>query len=117
MVDSNRGSADSNGGSAEHRLREPWRQSSESEKRSQPQPQPKSQLQGRATFHLPADLLNEMRNTVVALAGPPHRLTMSKLAENALRRELERLRGERGGTKGKPYSQRAGEVTRGRPIR
>lgn len=102
-----------NNGSAEHRLREPWRQSSESEKRSQP----KSRLQGRATFHLPADLLNEMRNTVVALAGPPHRLTMSKLAENALRRELERLRGERVGTKGKAYGQRAGEVTRGRPIR
>lgn len=109
MADSNKGSADAGGGSAEHRLREPWRQSSESEKRRH--------AQGRATFHLPADLLNDMRNTVVALAGPPHRLTMSKLAENALRRELERLRGERAGRKGKAYDQRAGEVTRGRPIR
>ncbi len=98
-----------NNGSAEHRLREPWRQSSEKEKRRLPQ--------GRATFHLSADLLNEMRNTVVALAGPPHRLTMSKLAENALQRELERLRSEHGGRKGKAYGQRTGEVTRGRPIR
>lgn len=74
--------------------------------------------QGRATFHLPAELLDEMRNTVVALSGPPHRMTMSKLAASALRRELDRLRRERGGKdQGEAFGHRAAEVTRGRPIR
>jgi hypothetical protein len=49
--------------------------------------------QRSATFHLPEDLMNEARNTVVALSRPPHRLTLAKLAENALRNELERLKG------------------------
>ncbi|MEO6797248.1 MAG: hypothetical protein ABI401_12695 [Candidatus Dormibacter sp.] len=96
------------GSKAADSLREPWRRPSEPR---HPSPQ------GRATFHLPGDLLNEMRNTVVALAGPPHRLTMSKLAEVALRRELQRLRNEQSGTRGKAFGQRADEVTRGRPIR
>jgi hypothetical protein len=58
-----------------------------------------------------------MRNAVVELSGPPHRLTMSKLAEGAIRRELDRLLKERGSRTGKDFSQRSGEVTRGRPIR
>jgi len=69
----------------------------------------------RATFHLPAELLDEMRNTVVALSGPPRRLTMSKLATNALRRELDRLRRESGGPK-QAFGRRAEQVTRGRPV-
>jgi hypothetical protein len=68
----------------------------------------------RATFHLPAELLDEMRNTVVALSGPPHRLTMSKLAANALKSELERLRRE--GGRQKAFNHRSEEVTRGRPV-
>ncbi|HYM50700.1 MAG TPA: hypothetical protein VET65_09025 [Candidatus Limnocylindrales bacterium] len=73
---------------------------------------------GRATFHLPGDLLNELRNTVVALSGPPERLTMSRLAELALRHELDRLKATRKGAgRGKAFPQRRGEVTRGRPIR
>src|SRR5207249_4602889 len=35
----------------------------------------------RATFNLPRELVEEARDTVVALAGPPHRLTLAKLAE------------------------------------
>jgi post-segregation antitoxin (ccd killing protein) len=71
----------------------------------------------RATFHLPQELLNEARNTVVALAGPPHRLTLAKLAENALRNEIERLKEERLGRKrGREFPQRTGEVRTGRPI-
>ena len=73
--------------------------------------------QGRATFHLPAQLIDEMRNAVVALSGPPHRLTMSKLAEDAIRRELERLRKEDGRARPRGFAQRGAEVTRGRPIR
>jgi hypothetical protein len=71
----------------------------------------------RATFHLPLDLLNEARNTVVALAGPPHRLTLAKLAENALRNEIERLKEKRNGRqRGKEFPQRGEQVRTGRPI-
>jgi len=71
----------------------------------------------RATFQVPADLMNEARNTVVALSGPPYRLTLAKLVENALRRELDRLRAERGGThRGQEFPQREEEVRSGRPI-
>jgi hypothetical protein len=71
----------------------------------------------RATFHLPEDLMNEARNTVVALSGPPYRLTLAKLAENALRSELERLKEARDGRqRGKDFPQRTDEVRTGRPI-
>lgn len=68
----------------------------------------------RATFHLPADLVDECRNAVVWLAGPPERLTMARLAEIALRGELDRLR--RKHTKGKPFPPRSEELRGGRPI-
>lgn len=68
----------------------------------------------RATFHLPADLVNECRNAVVWLAGPPERLTMARLAENALRSEIFRLRKKY--TKGKPFPERTEELRGGRPI-
>ena len=71
----------------------------------------------RATFHLPEDLMNEARNTVVALSGPPYRLTLAKLAENALRSELERLKRTREGRlRGRDFPQRTDEVRTGRPI-
>lgn len=96
------------GSKAADQLRRAWRPS---EREASKPPRGKA----RATFHLPAQLLNEMRNTVVALSGPPHRLTMSKLAADALERELERLRRE-GGRPNKAFGQRAEEVTRGRPV-
>jgi len=71
----------------------------------------------RATFHLPEDLMNEARNTVVALSGPPYRLTLAKLAENALRNELDRLKETREGRlRGRDFPQRTDEVRTGRPI-
>src|SRR5262245_47517836 len=71
----------------------------------------------RATFHLPADLLNDLRNAVVALSGPPHRMTMAKFAENALRSELERLMQlQQGRQRGRPFPQRDSDVRTGRPI-
>lgn len=71
----------------------------------------------RATFHLPEALMNEARNTVVALSGPPYRLTLAKLAENALRLEMERLKAARDGRqRGKDFPQRDDEVRTGRPI-
>ena len=71
----------------------------------------------RATFHIPEDLLNEARNTVVALSGPPHRMTLAKLAEDALRHELDRLRDERQGSqRGSEFPQREHDLRGGRPI-
>lgn len=71
----------------------------------------------RATFLLPKDMLEEVRNAVVALSGPPDRLTMARFAENAFRSELERLRQSRGGRyRGRSFPPREEEVRTGRPI-
>ncbi len=69
----------------------------------------------RATFHLSTELLNELRDIVVALSGPPDRLTLSDLAESALRREIDRLK--RLHTRGKSFAKRSQELRGGRPIR
>ena len=71
----------------------------------------------RATFNLPYQLMEEARDTVVALSGPPHRLTLAKLVETALRAELDRLRATRGGRlKNRQFPARTEEVRPGRPI-
>ena len=74
----------------------------------------KSPPKVRATFHLPVDLLDELRDAAVALAGPPERVTLAGVAETALRKELERLK--RKHTKGKTFPRRSGELKGGRPI-
>jgi hypothetical protein len=68
----------------------------------------------RVTFHLPPELVDEARNAVVALSGPPVRLTLAGLVRDALRRELDRLNKEHHA--GKPWPRRAGELVGGRPI-
>src|SRR5690349_4560832 len=79
---------------------------------------PSSERHGRkarATFHISAELLDELRDVVVALSGPPDRLTLSDLAEGALRREVGRLK--RVHKKGKSFAKRRSELKSGRPIR
>ena len=68
----------------------------------------------RATLYLPSDVLDEARNAAVHLAGPPARLTLTKLAEDALRAELERLKAEY--NDGKAFPSRDEELKGGRPI-
>lgn len=68
----------------------------------------------RATLYLPRDILDEARNAVVYLAGPPARLTLTKLAEDALRAELDRLK-ERF-NEGNDFPARDEELRGGRPI-
>ncbi len=68
----------------------------------------------RATFYLPIELLEDARNVVVALSGPPVRLTLTKLAENAFRAEVERLK--RKHNDGKTFPQRDEDPRVGRPI-
>ncbi len=82
-------------------------------------PSPKREAAGktkkvRATFHLPADLFEKARDAVVSLSGPPERLTMARLAEDALRHELERLK--RKHNEGEDFPTRSGPVRTGRPV-
>lgn len=68
----------------------------------------------RATLYLPYSVLEEARNATVHLAGHPTRMTLTKLAEMALRRELERLRALHNG--GQEFPPRDEDLRGGRPI-
>jgi hypothetical protein len=68
----------------------------------------------RATLYLSAEVLNEARNAAVYLAGYPARLTLTKLAEDALRRELDRLKDRYNG--GADFPDRGEDLRGGRPI-
>lgn len=68
----------------------------------------------RVTFYLDLDLIEQCRDAVVALSGPPEQLTLAAVADGALRSELKRLR--RKHNQGEPFPSRKGMVRRGRPI-
>ncbi len=46
----------------------------------------------RVSFNLPDELMHDARTTTRQLSGPPYSLNLSRLTENALRRELRRLK-------------------------
>lgn len=70
----------------------------------------------QATFNLPSDLIEEMRAAAFHLSGPPHSLTLAKIAEDGIRRELARL--QRKENDGQPFEPSEGRVLRrGRPLR
>ena len=73
-----------------------------------------TQAKVRATLYLPADILEEARDAAVHLAGYPARLTLTKLAENALRAELDRLKRLHNG--GQDFPRRDEDLKGGRPI-
>ncbi len=64
----------------------------------------------RATFHLPIDLLEEARDVVYWVPG----LTMANLTEEALRREIQRIKDVR--NDGVNFPNREGDIKRGRPV-
>jgi hypothetical protein len=68
----------------------------------------------RATLYLPADLLDEARDAAVHLAGYPARMTLTKLAENAFRAELRRLK--QAYNNGRDFPKRDEDLRGGRPI-
>ena len=68
----------------------------------------------RATLYLSAEVINEARNAAVYLAGYPARRTLTKLAENALRAELSRLKDKYNG--GADFPERGEDLKGGRPI-
>jgi hypothetical protein len=68
----------------------------------------------RATFYVSQDVLEEARNATVHLAGNPARLTLTKLTETALRRELARLKELY--NRGEEFPPRDEDLQGGRPI-
>ncbi|MDZ4821453.1 MAG: hypothetical protein SGJ20_21020 [Planctomycetota bacterium] len=68
----------------------------------------------RATLYLSQSVLDEARNAAVHLAGYPARLTLTKLAENALLAELRRLKDLY--NDGREFPPRNEELRGGRPI-
>ena len=68
----------------------------------------------RATLYVSQEILDQARNAAVHLAGFPARLTLTKLAENALRAELERLKQLY--NHGQDFPQRDADLRGGRPI-
>lgn len=75
---------------------------------------PNQRSKVRATLYLPHELLEEARNATVHLAGYPARMTLTKLAEIALRRELQRLKDVY--NHGQPFPPRDEDLKGGRPI-
>ena len=81
---------------------------------------PKAQAAVPATikqsFVLPGELVEQCRDAVVALSGPPVQLTLTRLVTDALHRELARLRKTK--HRGRPFPKRGKTGLRvGRPIR
>jgi len=68
----------------------------------------------RATLYLPPEVLNEARDAAYHLAGFPAHMTLTKLAEEAFRRELERLK--KLYNAGQDFPHRKEDLKGGRPI-
>ncbi|MEM9186059.1 MAG: hypothetical protein AAGB00_06125 [Planctomycetota bacterium] len=75
---------------------------------------PRTGAKVRATLYLPPDLLEEARDAAFHLAGYPARMTLTKLAEQAFRQELERLK--KTYNHGEDFPQRTEDLKGGRPI-
>jgi hypothetical protein len=58
----------------------------------------------RASFQLPPEVLEAVRDAAAHLSGPPLRMTLTALAERALRAEVERLAQEH--NRGRPFPRR-----------
>lgn len=71
-------------------------------------------LKARLNVELPSELVMQTRDTVIALSGPPVRLTIASFVAEALRREIERLQAVHNG--GQPFPSTDGLVRVGRPV-
>ncbi len=78
------------------------------------QPEPARGAKVRATLYLSLEVLEEARNAAVHLAGYPARLTLAKLADDALRAELQRLKDLY--NQGRDFPPRDADLRGGRPI-
>lgn len=82
------------------------------------EPTPEPVLQGerrqKINARIPAVLAEAVRDCVVHLSGPPHGMTMDAFAEEAYRRELERLK--RAHHDGEPFPTRPYNPKPGRRV-
>ena len=79
-------------------------------KRGEPQADPARPAKERATFQLPADLVERVRDAVYWTPGQ----TMAAFMEEALRHQLDRVEKKRGGA----FPPRHGAALRtGRPVK
>lgn len=67
-------------------------------------PPPPAPAKVRASFLLPPEVLDAVRDATAHLSGPPLRMTLTALAERALRAEVERLADEH--NQGRPFPPR-----------
>lgn len=79
-----------------------------------PSPTRKAEPKVRATLYISPQLLDEARNAAVHLAGYPARLTLTRLVEEAVRRELARLKHLHNGDC--DFPPRSEDLRGGRPI-
>jgi hypothetical protein len=68
----------------------------------------------RATFHVYEDTLDQAKNAVVMLMGPPLFLTLSDLLDEALREKVVELQNAH--NNGQPFPSRGGNLRGGRPL-
>lgn len=68
----------------------------------------------RATFHVYEDTLDQAKNAVVMLMGPPLFLTLSDLLDEALREKVVELQNAH--NNGQLFPSRAGNLRGGRPL-
>ena len=71
-------------------------------------------LKVKVPFNLPRELAEQVRDAVFALSGPPHCLSLAAFAEQALRAELDRLKGLV--NDGRPFGARRGRLKPGRRV-
>ena len=87
----------------------------EAQQPTQPEQPGKPQgLKARLNVELPAELMAQTRDAVIALSGPPLRLTIAGLVAEALRHELARLQAEH--NRGHPFPPTDRLVRVGRPV-
>ncbi|MBU0551208.1 hypothetical protein KKF91_16810 [Myxococcota bacterium] len=86
----------------------------EADAQRRPQAAPRADKKTRVTFHLNEALIDEVRDAVFALSGPPLAMTLSAFAEEALRRELRRL--SRAHQGGEAFPPRVRPLKTGRPT-
>lgn len=87
-------------------------------KKSKPAKKPlkgEGERKTRVSFHLTEALADRVRNTVYHLSGPPHRLNMAKIAEEALEAVCKKY--ERDQNSGNLFPQRDEDLVGGRQVK
>jgi len=73
-----------------------------------------SMAKKKMTIEPPVELVDRVKAAAVALAAPPHSLTIAALVERALLAEVERLEGEY--NQGQPFPKLTRKLRGGRPV-